>query len=424
MAAADLLAARGVFDTRVAATVDHRIDKSSQSVPAIFGTRTDRTRFNAEAAKTLPTGTETGVTFTNDRRKVGGAALTNPLEFETAVAATVKQPLLKNVGGIVDRRVVSQAREALKTADLGVQRKTQEALRSGLGHYWRSYFAQREIVIAQQAVATAREFLAITDERYRLGTADGSDLLAAKANVASREATVLGARTALEDALRGMKTELQIPVDDTVTATAAMPSTRHALPGTDTAIAGGLTNRPDYQAMQHRIDQMQLRVEMAKNKRWPTLDLVSSLAVNQIATTSYGDAIGGADNPNFLIGMQLQASLENRRARGERDRAQHEKARALIDYKSLENQIAHEIAERLSTLRLLATQVGAQEKAEGLQQSRLQIQREQYKLGRSSSLEVIKAQDDLLAARVATLRARHAHQQAWLDYQLATAQIP
>lgn len=422
--AADLRATQGVFDTKVAATVDHRIDKSSQSAPAIFGTRTDSTRWDLETTKTLPTGTETGLSFANTRKKVVGSAFMNPLEYAATVTMSVRQPLLKNVAGIADRRAVAQARAAVQSADLQVQRRVHEALRSTLGWYWRTAFAQREVAIAQQAVTAAQAFLAITEERYRLGTADGTDLLAAKANVASRAANVLAARTAFETVLRGLKTELQIPVGEEIVVAAGLPPAHGAVGTADGVIAVALAERPDYLAMRHRLEQMQLRLDMAQNKRWPSLDLVSSLALNQLAMTSYGDAVRGMDNPDVLVGLQLQVPLENQRARGERDRARHEQARALIDFKALENLIVQEIAERVKTVRLLGQQVDAQRNAETLQHSRLGLQQEKYQLGRSSSLDVIRAQDDYLAARLATVRAHNEAQQAWLDYRLATAQLP
>lgn len=422
--AADLLAAKGVFDTTVSGQVDHRIDKSSSSAPAIFGTRTDTTRYGAGAKKTWPTGTETGLTFGNTRKRVDGSAFMNPLEYEAALEASIRQPLMKNVAGIVDRRSVAATREAIKSADWMVQRRVQEAVRGALGLYWDVVFGRREVQIAEHAVTAARLFLAITEERYRLGTADGTDLMAAKANVASREATVLAATTALEGAWRGLKTDLQIPVDAAVSVGPARPPLRRSPVGEEGAIALGLANRPDYRAGQARAEQLDLKLQMAQNKKWPSLDLVSSLALNQLATTSPGDAVKGMDNPNFLIGLQFQVPLENRRARGERDRARHEKARALIDLKALENAIVQEIHERLRTVGLRRREVSAQARAEALQAQRVALEQEEYQFGKSSSLEVIRAQDDHLAARLAVTRAQLGYTNAWLDYRLATAQLP
>lgn len=424
IAAADLRAAKGTFDTHLSATVDHRIDKSASMAPAIFGNRKDTTTIGAEAKTHWPTGTETTLGYLTTRERTDGSAFINPREFESRLSLGVRQPLLKNMAGVADRRFVAQARAALQSAETQVQRKVHEALRAGLGFYWQYCFATREVQVAQQAVRAAEAFVSITDERYRLGTADGTDLLAAKANVATRKATLLAAQAAVEAALRGVKTELQIPVEETVAATAGLPPLRQNLLAEATAISKALANRPDYLALQHRAEQMNLRLDMAQSRRWPSLDLVSSLALNQLSTRSYGDAIAGTDNPNVAVGLQFQVPLQNRRARGERDRAAHEKARTLIDLKTLENQIVHEVEERLASLRLFAQQVAAQGQAETLQQNRVDLEQEQYQLGRSSSTEVIRAQDDYLVARQATIRARQTYQQAWLDYQLATAQLP
>ncbi|MBI2346714.1 MAG: TolC family protein [Deltaproteobacteria bacterium] len=424
MAAADLTSARGAFDTTVGGQVDHRIDKSASMAPQIFGTRTDTTRYELDASKRWPTGTETALSFGNTKRRVDGSAFINPTEYESLLSLDVTQPLLKNGAGIADRRNVSAAREAFKAADAAVQRRVQEAVRASLDWYWRIVFSQREVAVAQRAITAAQAFLAITEERYRLGTADGTDLLAAKANVASREANLLATKTVLEAATHGLKMELQLPLADPVAARDALPAVRGAQPSLDGAVALALANRPDFRAAQHQAEALQLKLQMAQNRKYPSLDLVGSLAINELSTISHGDAVGGMNNPNVLVGLRFSVPIENRAARGVRDRARHERAKALIDLKALENRIVHEIEERLATLPLLAGQVRSQERAELLQEERVALEQDQYGLGRSSSLEVIRAQDDHLAARLAAIRARSDAQRAWLDYRLATGQLP
>lgn len=432
MAEADLLATKGLFDLQLGSQVSHRIDQSARSAPAIFGTRTDTTAFSLDLAKRWGTGTETSVGYAIARDETTGSAFIPGLMHSSTLMFGLRQPVLNNLAGTRDRKRVGAAREALRSTDLQTQYRIQQLVRDGLGLYWQWVFARDAVTVADAAIAAAQDFLVITREKYQVGTALGTDLFAAQANVEQRRAASAEAQARVIATEGVLRNALRLhPQDDLVqSARSRPPSPRPLRPPiprgglrTDTAIARALATRGDYLAARHAAEQLRLQLAMERNSTWPRLDLVSTLALNQLADTTVGSAVRGMDNPNWLIGMEVAIPLPNRAARGARDRAQHAKSKAVLQLKGLEEAIAHSITELSSRLGWLSRETSLRVTAERLRQQKQLAEEEQYRIGRSSSELVIRAQDDYFSARLATLDAHNRLTQAWLDYQLAIAQL-
>lgn len=423
MAEADLLATQGLFDLQLGSQVSHRIDQSARSAPAIFGTRTDTTAFSLDLAKRWGTGTETSVGYAIARDETTGSAFIPGLMHSSALLFGLRQPVLNNLAGTRDRKRVGAAREALRSTDLQTQYRIQQVVRDGLGLYWQWVFARDAVAVADAAIAAAQDFLVITREKYQVGTALGTDLFAAQASVEQRRAASAEAQAQVIATEGVLRNALRLHPQDTLAQSSrARPSSPRPL-HTDTAISRALATRGDYLAARHAAEQLRLQLAMERNSTWPRLDLVSTLALNQLANTTVGSAVRGMDNPNWLIGMEVAIPLPNRAARGARDRAQHAKSKAVLQLKALEEAIAHSITELSSRLGWLSRETGLRITAERLRQQKQLAEEDQYRIGRSSSELVIRAQDDYFSARLATLDAHNRLTQAWLDYQLAIAQL-
>lgn len=424
MAEADWRGARGVFDFSLDATLQQQIDQSVRSAPAIFGSRSDTSTLSLGLGKKWPTGTETSISYGATRLETIGSAFTSPLLYSAQVGVGVRQPLLRNLAGRGDRAGIAAARAAFRVAEASLQTQIQDEVRAGLGAYWDWVLTLRQVGIAQQAVRAAQEFAAITEERRVLGTALETDTHAARANILSRQAAVLEAEAAVAAAAERLRIAIQLA------AAASMAPRGTPLPALPTALAPAraitqaLAARPDYQAAQHAVEAQAIQLQRARDATWPQLDLVSTLTFNQLVNSNLATALRGTDNPNWVVGVELQVPLPNRSARGARDRATHAKAQAVIRLKQLEDAMAQQITRLAIQLRQLAAEISLRDQAEKLQREKAALEQEQYRIGRSSSELVIRAHDDHAGAQLAALQARQRGIQTWLAYELARGALP
>jgi outer membrane protein TolC len=261
----------------------------------------------------------------------------------------------------------------------------------------------------------AQQFLSTTLEEKKLGTAEDTDVLAARANVLVRKDELLSTKEferVWEENLRvklGLGPDIKIENADRVPRFITLRKSETAL------INSAMAQRRDYKASKRELELREVKLEMAKNQRWPSLDLYSSLELNDIQT-SYSGALGNVDNPNWIIGMQFSVPLENRAARANRKRADIEKASAIVALKDLENRIANGVTRHYREVKSRQHIVKQSKKAMGLQQEKLRQEMNKYSLGRSTSDLIVRYQDDVVAAELS-------HFDAWLAYKTAALNL-
>lgn len=422
---ADYLGSKSIFDTHLSANSDYTRDEFAKS-SNFFGTRTDTANWDIGLGKKLPIGTETGLNWTNQRTKLFGVpTISGTTIFPTAptydsiLQFSATQPLMKNFGGMNDRNLVAQAKKALQAADYNTKYRIALVAHSTLGVYWKWVIQRRFIVAWEGMVSDSQRFLKITLERYRLGTVEETDVLAAKANLKNRENGLLRAEKTAKQIEKEFKVLLAYSEYENIRPLNKFP---HKLSSVYTnkeeAISVALANRWDYLAQKEDVGRLNIEVVSTKNKRWPELDLVGTMAVNGLQN-SYGNAMSSVNNPMWEVGMTLSIPLENRAARSAYKRAGHEKAKAVTELKKKENDIANSISELLTRLNYDKSVLDNAQVAETLQREKLIQELEKYEYGRSNSEMIVLYQNDRLLSQVSTLTAWMDYIQTILDLRLA-----
>jgi outer membrane protein TolC len=429
IAEASVLSSKSVFDTNLDLSADHTFDKSKRS-STFFGTRQDTTNWNIGLSKGFQSGTKTSIGWSNQRIKLFGVPTISgvnifPTEptYESTVSLSVSQPLLKNFAGKVDRATVNSAKLALEGADRITKYKINGIAYHALLAYRQWVISSNYVAAWEAAVFDAQKFYNVSRERKALGTSEETDVLAAEANLINRKNGLAEA----EVLKSGLENELKIvlgygPADTLKPADKDLKFIHSDLPAPDDFIATALAKRGDYLAQKTEVEKSEIVLVSAKNKRWPELDLTGTLALNELKT-SYTNTVGDIDSPSWAVGMQLSYPLENRAARAEKKRSEHEKTRAVIQLKNLENDIANTGVELLSRLKKNIEIVNNSKEAENLQRKKLLLEMDNYKLGRSSSEVIIRYQDDRLFSKQAELKAWGEYFTTVLDTELAQNSI-
>ncbi len=411
--------AKSVYDTQLSFKADHLIDKRDQAIP-LFGTDNRTTNWNLGLARAFPTGTRAGLNWTNQRNSTNSPFATLNPYFEPTVEFALRQPVLKNTFGKQDRGGVALAKKRFEEIDFLSRRRVLEAVYGVLFDYWAWVTNKANAAVTETSVTEARRFEAIAVQKKIFGLYETTDVLAARANRMQMENQLTEAARQRDDALGRLRRGLNFSDAEDVRASDAIPVSTDAR-GREDALASAMANRSDYAAARARVEAKKIELALARNRKWPQLDLVSSLRLNGV-DASYGGSlgeIGAADHPAYFFGGEFAWPIENRLARSEARRADHEKKKALFDLKDVENRVAQEVEERWREARSTSQQVTNSREIERVQGEKWSLELEKYRVGRSSSDLVVRYQEDYLAARRQTLAALFRHRMAVLGLKLA-----
>jgi outer membrane protein TolC len=372
--------------------------------------------------KHFPTGTQAGLEFRNERVKyfnsvqVGGQPLFPPNAlFEPIIAFTVSQPVLKNTGGYLDRRTVKSAELNSLATELATQREIETLVYGAMSDYWNLVIIRQLIQSKERSVKFAQQFLSTTLEEKKLGTAEDTDVLAARANVLVRKDELLGTKEFERIWEENLRVKLGLGPYIHVVTVEKVPRFMTVDKSEASLVSAALAQRRDYRASKRELELREVKLEMARNQRWPSLDLYSSLELNDIQT-SYSNALGNVDNPNWVVGMQFSVPLENRAARASKKRADIEKTSAIVALKDLENRIANSVTRHYQEVKSRRRIVNQSKQALSLQREKLGQEMNKYSLGRSTSDLIVRFQDDVVAAEMS-------HFEAWLAYKTAALNL-
>lgn len=424
-AAQSIPEAKGVFDTFLSGSASYNLNKEKQINP-IFGTRSDNVSWNLGLTKELsPTGTTLGLSLDSDWTKTSGSLavggtpiIPNFGLYEPILGISLSQPFMQNAFGMNDRGAVQSARHYYASADYSVRREVDKEIYKALNDYWTLYFTRHQMKALKQAISFAQEFLSTTLEERKLGIAEETDELDARANLLSRQSEYEAYRELERTSEEALRRDLELAPGQELILSKELPPKIRSAGDVEGMIAKAMTLRGDYLAAIEEVRRQRVNLKMAKNKRWPQLDLVSTLALNEI-DRSYIDALGDMDSPNFTVGLNLSVPLENRAARAGARRAEADKARALYAVKDLENSIANEITHLADALgdRLRIVETTGRARDLNLQKQRLEMQK--YRQGRSSSDLVKRYQDDTVNSLRSLFEAWLLYQKTLLDLRLA-----
>lgn len=412
---AGYMSSKSIFDTNLSAESNYNRDEYQRS-SAFFGTRTDTANWNVGVAKKLPIGMSTSLDWSNHRVQlfgqstIGGSTVfpTGPT-YNSILNFSLSQSMMKNFAGLNDRSVVNMAKQSLLAADLGTKYRVATIANRALSLYWQLVISNAYISARIRAVDDAINFLNITMGRKDLGTVEETDVLAARANLIGKRNGLLAAKRLSENLEKELKNLLAYSVDDKIVPHDKSPKyIEGAYLNVDEGIRIALENRWDYLARKEEVKRENVNVVSSKNKRWPSLDLVSTLAVNGL-TGSYSNTMDNVDHPNWTVGMQFSFPLENRYARADYKTAKHKKAKVLIELKKMENDIANTISELVNRVKINEKIYFNATEAKKLQREKLDKETNKYSMGRSSSELIVLYQDDLIRSEISAL-------DAWADY--------
>lgn len=338
---------------------------------------------------------------------VGGSSGPARTIVATGVDLSYEADLFGRLAQATDAAVLdARAREGLlQSARLLVQAEVAQ-----------TYLALRaldtERALVRSTVSAYRDTLALTERRYRAGDVAELDVARARTEVAATESEALALdrrRAELEHALAVLvgetASQFEIGVAEWNTALPVIPA---GVPGTV------LSRRPDVSAAQSTMLAAQARVGVAQAAWFPNVTLT---ATGGYASPELSDvfkwsarawAVGALVSLPLLDGGRREAGIQG---------ASAELDAALARYREQILAAFRDVEDQLSSLRLLAEQAEAQERAVTSASRSTALSDVRYRSGYVSQLDLLDAQRSELRNRRQALQVRSA------QYQTAVALV-
>ncbi|MFP4037479.1 MAG: TolC family protein [Desulfobacteraceae bacterium] len=397
---------RAVFDPVLEAGAAFSRDKSETTAGSRgLSTRT-QTGMDLGISKRLPTGAEVGVELEATRNEIDD----HSGRYAARVGLNFTQALLRgrgrgvNLASLRQARLDTQASEyELRGFDESLAARTEQA-------FWDYVLARRSLLIYQESLRLAERQLLETREMVAVGRLAETELVAARAEVALRRQELIDAENMYALA-RLILLRLLSPRGPGLWDREVLAMDRPSVPEADLGeveehVELAMQMRPDLNQARLLEERDELEVVKTRNGILPRLDLFVSLG-----RTGYAESFGSAaddipdDGYDLAAGLNLRFDLGERdsRARLERAELSREQAREALD--NLAELVEMDVRKAYIVLQGARQQITASRATLDLEQEKVRIETEKFRVGRSTSFMVAQAQRDLVRARIQEINA-------------------
>src|SRR5213594_1414004 len=365
-----------------------------------------------DVTQNLLTGANYDLNFSPSRTFVAGnpSFLFNP-GYQSGLAFTLTQPLLRNFGTEVNRTFMRIAQNNAKFEGQVFLDRVLTVIATVEQAFWELVFADENLKVAQAALKAAEELLASNRAKAKAGVMAIVDVLQAEAAVASRVEQVLVAEKAIrdqEDQFRRLlnpseeelRQDLRLVPTDELVKTMELISLQEAI---DIAIE----RRPEILQASKNVETSELNTKFAKNQLLPSLGFQGTTGLSGLGK-DLGDMTQrnfGGDFYNYGAGLVLSFPIGNRSAVSQYNKRQFEARNAEASLQSVRKQVIVGVREAVRRVQTDFKRIETTRSARIMAEKQLQAERERLNVGLSTTRFVLDFQRDLATAQGNELRA-------------------
>ena len=365
------------------------------------------------------TGGDYELSMDNNKNQTSSSFSSLNPTYSSDLALTVTQPLLKDFGIELNKREIVIAKNDQKISNHEFTEKVIDTLTEAENFYWDLVFSIEDLKVKQTSLQRARDLEKQVKAQVDVGTLAELEILQAQSDVASRDEQLLNAQNLIEDNEDNLKNILNFSFDSEEGLKKIVPvDSPMFAPGNDSsleeALKTALTQRPDLLAKKKELDNRNIEAKYNENQMFPTLDLVGSLGINGLSGDStttngaYDTALSEAFSTNFRLwqfGLNLSYPLGNRAAKSKLAAKRLEVAQLLLDIKEAEKNIVVEVREAHRQIETDIKRVHATRVARKLAEEKLGAEEKKFKVGLSTSFNVLEFQEDLAEGQSNEIKA-------------------
>jgi outer membrane protein TolC len=400
----------GVFDPLVTAEIGRH--RSQGELLNAEGDRqhtfdTDGVLGSAAIEHRLPTGTAV--------RLEAGSEIDDEGDIRQLVRSRiglmVSQSLLRGAKRQANLARVHQARIDALASQYQLRGFAQALLAEVENAYWDCVLAKLQLEIADRAKRAAEARLKATVKRIEAGTLSESERVAAEAAVAQREQRRRNADSQVEVTRLRLLRLLNPPCtqkwqrDVVVERPPLVPNT--PLDDVEEHVAVALGARPDLNHARLQVRRGDLEVVRTRDGLLPVVDLFATAGKSGYAE-GVGESWKNLDSNDYdmFLGVRTQFPLRNRSARAQYKQAMLSREQTVEALANLEQLIQMEVRTAFEEVRRATNQIEATRITLDLRKRAYENEVERLKIGRSTTLDVVRAHRDLLDSQDAVAEAK------------------
>jgi outer membrane protein TolC len=337
----------------------------------------------------------------------------------TRLGVSITQSLLKGLGSDVNLVGLRQARVDTHISEYELRGFAEALIATVERTYWEYALSLREIEIYEESLKVADQYLRETKDIISVGNLAETELIAAQAEIALRRQDLIDAKSEMEIKRLSLLRLVTSPSSnlwqrEIVPLIPAAP--RAILDDVTDHVKVALRLRPDLNQARLKTKRGELEIVKTKNGLLPRLDAFVTLG-----KTGYSDSFSSAvgdifeDDYDALGGVRLQYPFRNRNARAEHRRAQLSYDQALGAVKNLAQLVEVDVRSAYIAVNRSKEQIAATEATRKLQEEKLRIENEKFRVGRSTSLLVAQAWRDLVSSQISEVKSKVDYLRAVID---------
>lgn len=406
--------ANGAFDYTVSALLQGTYGKAD---------RQESVTYEAGVSKLLPNGITVGPLAEAEQELSGNVAYT-----ETIVGLSFTIPLLQGLGTDVVTAQQRAAMASLEAEEHELRFVTATQLLQVIQAYWTLKAAEEQLAIDVEVENRFRELVSMTEDLVKGEIQPAAQITQARASLEQSVAARISAEQSLTQAAQSLAVLIGLPNGEVVNAPLAsepLPAER-SVPAFDRAtmqrlVELALERRDDLRAAQKIVESNEILLVAAKNQLLPKLQLQIAGGLGGLTegARQAKDLIPGEAELNGLAAqgtISFSFPIENNLAKGQVVEQLGEVRQSQDQSRLLASQISTGVVDAAQGLVRAYAELVKLDQAFTLFKQSVSDQRELFKLGMASIVDVTTTEQSLASAQSQRLSAQ-------LNYANAIAQL-
>jgi outer membrane protein len=416
---------------------------------------TDTATYNFNYAQGFLTGTQLTVGFNNTRITTNNPFSDYSPSYTTGFRATATQHLLQGFGWGVNGRFILQAKNDRRITDSSFRQQLLYTVNQVEDIYWALVSAYEDEQAKERALAQSTQLAADNRKQLEIGTLAPLDVVNSDSAVATDKQALVASKTNLEYQQLIMKQAIARNLNEPQLANApVIPTDRVSLErlaeedmSTEDLVKEAYVNNPQIEQAALSLKNNEITIKAFKNGLLPTVDAYAFYGANALGghqnpaavnfennapyppgtfpTVDYGTAFSNLFNssaPDKGVGVNINVTLRNRTAQADQARSQMEYRQTEMRIQQLYAQIRIQVTNQQYALTNDRAQVEAAQAARDYAAQSLDAEQKKYRLGASTTANVLQqgrnlaiAENNLISATAAYAKDRSQLRQLLAD---------
>jgi len=414
---------------------------TTQSSSVIAPTATSNSlEGNFQYNEGFSTGSQFNITFDNTRQTTTSSFSTYTPAINTTLTGTFTQHLLQGCCRWLNTRFIIQAKNDRRITDSAFRQQLLYTVGQVESIYWALVSAYEDEQAKERALLQSTQLASDNRKQLEIGTLAPLDVVNSDSAVATDQQSLISSKTNLEYQQLLMIQAISRNLDDPQIASApVIPTDRvglDRLPEEDQPVEDlvkeAYTNNPQVEQAVLTMQNNLLTIRAEKNGLLPTLDAYAFIGSQAIAgtpnanpanlgtgstasptvPTGYGGALQNlftGEYPNYGVGVNLNINLRNRTAQADQVRSQMEYRQSQIRLQQIYTQLRMQVTNAQFALTNDRAAVNAAQSARDYAAQALDAEQKKYRLGASTTANVLQMERNLAAAENNSISATAAY---------------